>query len=179
MRTVVVGIADMAVSNDPDVVLATYALGSCIGLLVHDPLAKVGGLLHFLLPSSKIDERRAKENPCLYGDLAVPMLLREIQKLGAERSRLTAFLAGGSRILDPNGLFEIGKRNHVTARNLLWKAGVLIKREAVGGMEMRSVTLEVATGRVALKEQPATSADLAGAAQSKGGDLGLSYSRRG
>jgi chemotaxis protein CheD len=162
-KNLIVGVADYRVSNDAGAMLTTYALGSCIGLLLYDAAARAGGLLHFMLPSSKIDPRKADVNPAMFADTGIPLLLRELQKLGAERKRLVAHLAGGSRILDQEGLFNIGNRNHVAARNLLWRAGVMIENESVGGTLMRSVGLHIATGQIWLKQQQHSAPDLNGA----------------
>ena len=68
MSMLVVGVGDGQVTNDPDHTLVTYALGSCIAVLIHDPLTRVGGLLHFMLPESSIDASKAEKNPhvCRY-----------------------------------------------------------------------------------------------------------------
>jgi len=153
MQNVIVGVADYKVSKDPGAMLTTYALGSCIALMLYDPGRQVGGLLHFMLPSSQTDARKAQENPAMFADTGIPLLLREVQRLGAEKKRLVAHLAGGSRILDPEGLFNIGNRNYTAARNLLWRAGVMIESESIGGTAMRSVGLHIATGQIWLKQQ--------------------------
>ena len=79
------------------------------------------------------------------------MLLRELQKLGANTRKLVANMAGGSQILDQTGLFNIGKRNHVAAKNMLWKAGILVRNEAVGGNITRSFGLQIGSGQTWLK----------------------------
>ena len=63
---VVIGVSDMKVSNDPEVLLVTYSLGSCIGIAIHEPVAKVGGILHFMLPESNLDPDKAKSNPFMF-----------------------------------------------------------------------------------------------------------------
>ena len=152
MAMIIVGIADYKVSGDPKAILITYALGSCIALSLHDPVAGVGGLLHFMLPNAENGAERPGFNPAMFGDTGIPLLLREIQKLGANPRKLVASLAGGSQILDQAGLFNIGKRNHVAAKNLLWKAGVLVRSEAVGGTTTRSFGLQVGSGQTWLKQ---------------------------
>jgi chemotaxis protein CheD len=88
----------------------------------------------------------------MYGDTGIPLLLRELLKLGANPRKLVANLAGGSQILDQAGLFNIGKRNHVAAKNLLWKAGILVRSEAVGGTITRSFGLQIGSGQTWLKQ---------------------------
>lgn len=152
MPMIIVGVADYKVSQDPKSILVTCALGSCIALSLHDPLAGVGGLLHFMLPNAENGASRPDFNPAMYGDTGIPLLLREMQKLGANARKMVANLAGGSQILDQAGLFNIGKRNHVAAKNLLWKAGILVRSEAVGGCITRSFGLQIGSGQTWLKQ---------------------------
>jgi chemotaxis protein CheD len=149
---VVVGIADCRVGNVPGQVLVTYALGSCIGLAVYDPAVEVGGLLHFMLPDSTIDSVRGRENPYMFADTGIPLLLQAVYGQGASKRRLVAQAVGGAQMMDPQNVFEIGKRNYQALRRILWKAGVLLQSEAVGGMQSRTVRLEIGTGRVWLQE---------------------------
>ncbi|MFZ0591846.1 MAG: chemotaxis protein CheD [Bryobacteraceae bacterium] len=156
MSLSVVGVADCQVSNDEDAVLVTYALGSCIGLLIHDPVAKVGGLLHYMLPESSLDLEKADRNPYMFADTGIPRLFHSAYRLGAEKRRLVVTAVGGAQVLDREGTFNIGQRNHMALRKILWKAGVLLQAEDVGGNASRTVRLEVNTGKVLLRraEEP-------------------------
>ncbi len=148
---IVVGVADMKVSNEPGVVLVTYSLSSCIGLAIHDPVAQVGGMLHYMLPESSLDGRKAKKNPYMFGDTGIPALFRETYKLGAKKSRLRVIVVGGAQILDQKGLFNIGKRNYTVLRKLFWKNNVMTDFEEVGGNVNRTLKLEIKTGQAWLK----------------------------
>lgn len=148
---IIVGVADMKVSQQPGSMLITYSLGSCIGVAVYDPVARVGGLLHFMLPESQIDPEKARRNPWMFADTGIPLLFKEVYKYGAEKGRLIVKVAGGSQIMDDKGFFNIGKRNYAAMRKIFWRNNVLIKAEAVGGMNNRTVRLEMATGKVWLK----------------------------
>jgi chemotaxis protein CheD len=152
VANLIVGIADCKVSRDPEATIVTYALGSCIALILYDPVQRAGGLLHFMLPSSQNDPRQAEANPAMYGDSGLPLLFREMQKLGANSKRLVAHIAGGGQMLESHAALNIGKRNQIMIKNLLWKAGILIQSESVGGAVTRSVGLQVATGQVWLKQ---------------------------
>ncbi|MBW1797089.1 MAG: chemotaxis protein CheD [Desulfobacterales bacterium] len=147
----VVGVGDMKVSNDPESVLITYSLGSCIGLAIYDPVAKVGGLLHYMLPESSLDKLKAKKNPYMFGDTGIPLLFKETYKFGAKKNRLKIIVVGGSQILDQKGLFNIGKRNHTVLRKMLWKNNAMIDFEDVGGSVNRTLRLEIETGQAWLK----------------------------
>ena len=151
MGKIVVGIADIKVSNNPEDTLITHALGSCIGVVVYDRVAGVGGLLHFMLPESKINPQRAKENPCMFADTGVPLLFKTCYKYGAKKHRMIVKVAGGAEIMDEAGYFNIGKRNYAILRKIFWRNGVLIHAEDVGGVVNRTVELDIATGEVRLK----------------------------
>jgi len=145
---IIVGIADCRVASVPGQVLATYALGSCVGLAVHDPEAQIGGLLHFMLPDSSIDAEKGRSHPYMFADTAIPRLLAEMCEKGASKRRLAVHAIGAAQMMDPKNVFEIGKRNYQAMRRILWKAGILLQAEAVGGVKSRTVRLEVGTGRV-------------------------------
>jgi chemotaxis protein CheD len=148
---VIVGVGDMKVSSNPEVVLATYSLGSCIGVGIYDPVVKVGGLLHYMLPESSLDASKAKKNPFMFGDSGIPVLFKESYKLGAKKNRLKIMVLGGAQILDQNGLFNIGKRNHTLLRKMFWKNNVMIDFEATGGVVNRTIKLSIADGDAWLK----------------------------
>ena len=155
--TIVIGISECAVTRDPEASLATYALGSCIAVAIHDPVAKVAGMLHFLLPDSNLDVSRAEAKPFMFADKGIPMLVKQLIEAGADKKRLTVWVAGGAQVLDDKGVFDIGKRNHVSMRKAMWKAGLLVHAEATGGTISRSVRLENGTGKFWVREgaQPA------------------------
>ena len=148
---IVVGVADLKVSNRINQVLVTHALGSCIGLAIYDPVAKVGGLLHYMLPESSLDAARALENPYMFADSGIPRLFRECYHLGAQKHRLKVKVAGGSQILGGPEHFQIGRRNYAALRRLFLKNNVLIDQEDVGGCKARTLYLEIATGRTWVK----------------------------
>lgn len=152
MERIVVGMADCRIGTNPEAVLVTYALGSCIGLTMYDPVVGIGGLLHFMLPDSALDPARARQNPAMFADTGIASLLEKLVAQGASKRRLIVCAAGAAQILDDKGVFEIGKRNYLATRRLLWKYGMLLQREAIGGVNFRTITLEIATGRLLLQE---------------------------
>lgn len=151
INRLVVGMGDCKVTGDSGDVLITYALGSCIGLAMYDPVSRVGGLLHFMLPDSSLDAARAGENPFRFADLGIPALLRKIRERGAERHRLRIAVAGAAELMDEGEVFNIGKRNRAALHRILWKEGVLIGAEATGGTTPRTLGLEIGTGRFFLR----------------------------
>jgi chemotaxis protein CheD len=146
VNSIVVGISDCQTSKDRNSSLVTYALGSCVGVGVFDPASSVGGMLHILLPESSLDADKAAKNPCMFADTGVVQLLSRCLQLGATKSRLRVWLAGGSAVMDVRGVFNIGKRNQLAVRKALWKAGLLTLNEDMGGQGSRTVRLDLSTG---------------------------------
>jgi chemotaxis protein CheD len=153
---IVVNVSDARVSQDPDDVLVTYSLGSCIAVSLYDPIARCGGMLHYQLPTSTLDASRAQANPCMFADTGMAALLAELAALGATPRRLQVKLAGGAEILDDHGVFSIGKRNHTAIRKILWQRGLLLAAERVGGNEPRTLYLHVADGTTVVKSRGQT-----------------------
>lgn len=148
---VVVGMAESVVSNNPAVTLATYSLGSCIGISIYDPVAKVGGLAHIMLPDSQISPDKAATHPAMFVDTGVPALFRSAYQMRLDKHRAWICVAGGAQIMDDKGYFNIGQRNRAALAALLEKHALRIQAEEVGGMVNRTMYLRLATGEVRLK----------------------------
>ena len=148
MRHVVV-VSDMKTGRDGDF-LITHALGSCLGLAVYDPVAKVGGLLHAMLPLSKINREKARANPYMFVDTGVPVVFKTLYDMGAQKGRLIVKAAGCGNPLGKNEMFKIGERNYTLLKKLLWKNNVLLEAEDVGGTKSRTVRFDVSTGQVTI-----------------------------
>lgn len=139
----------MKIANGDGDVLVTHALGSCLGIAIYDPTAKVGGMLHVMMPQCSINPEKAKVNPYMFVDSGVPEFFRAVMGQGAVKGRLVVKVAGGANVQDVgNDRFAIGKRNYMVLRKLLWQNGVMIKAEDVGGSVARTMYLEIGTGRV-------------------------------
>jgi chemotaxis protein CheD len=151
MSEIVVGIADVKVSNNLEDVLVTYALGSCIAVILYDPVAKAGGLLHYMLPDSSLDAHKAQENPAMFADTGIPLLFKSCYKLGAEKRRIIVKIAGGARILDDSNYFRIGEKNIMALRKMFWKNNILIDKEDTGKNYNRTVRLDIASGLAQVK----------------------------
>lgn len=147
-----VGVGDLKVSAKREETLVTYGLGSCIGITIWDPVSRVGGLLHFMLPESQSDPLKAKDNPALYADTGIPLLFKSAYQLGADKKRLLVRVAGGAQVLDGDGVFNIGKRNYLAMKKIFWKAGVMIHAEEVGSNKSRTLRLHVGSGKLLLQE---------------------------
>jgi chemotaxis protein CheD len=151
VATIIVRISDARVSNDPQVILATHSLGSCIGVAAYDSVMRIGGMLHYQLPGSEGDSRRVRHVPAMYADTGMTLLLSQMAALGAEKRRLKIKLAGGARMLTGADIFEIGRRNHTAVRKFLWQQGLLIEAEEIGGTDARHLYLRIADGAVQIK----------------------------
>ncbi|HEY0009387.1 MAG TPA: chemotaxis protein CheD, partial [Tepidisphaeraceae bacterium] len=133
------------------VTLATYSLGSCIGVCLYDAVVGMAGLLHYQLPSSTMDPARAKEKPLMFADTGLAQLVGSMVQHGAQAKRMSVKLAGGAEMLNDSKTFSIGRRNYTAIRKLLWQNGMLIEREDVGGAQPRTVYMRVADGSVTIK----------------------------
>lgn len=145
-----VGMADFKTAKTPDILL-TAGLGSCIGICIHDPLLKVGGMAHIMLPTAG---GSMGGNPAKYADTALELLLKEISNLGANRSRLKAKIAGGAQMFSFPGkqpVLKIGERNAEAVEKELKKNGIPLIIADVGGSFGRTIHFDVGTGQLHIR----------------------------
>jgi chemotaxis protein CheD len=140
-----VGIADLRVVRNPGGSVVTHALGSCIGVFTWDRDAGVGGCLHAMLPRPTDHQ---VDNPARYVETGLPLLLTEMERLGAVKKRLVVKIAGGAEMNGDHALFRIGARNIAATRQALWAAGLMLAASEVGGNIPRTARLVIATGEV-------------------------------
>jgi chemotaxis protein CheD len=144
--TIVVKVADLQVAQG-DGELVTLGLGSCVAICLHDPVARVAGMAHILLPNKSLS--RATENPAKFPQSAVPLLVEKMAALGADPKRMTAKLIGGASMfgnLTPSGAVQMGERNVVAARQVVQDQGITIAAEETGGTVGRSVRMQASDG---------------------------------
>lgn len=149
VQPIPVGLGEIRVSSNQDDVLVCYGLGSCIGLILHDAQARVGGMAHVVLPDSSLG--RGRDMAGKFADTAVPYLVAELLRLGAARSRLAARMVGGARMISVIGAgsrLDIGARNIEAVKAALEEARLSLRGEDTGGTHGRTVHLHVGTGRV-------------------------------
>ena len=148
---ITVHVSDTKVSNDPADVLTTHSLGSCIAVCLYDPATHTGGMLHYQLPDSKIDPPVAKNKPFMFADTGMKILVEKLVSMGAEKKRLQIKIAGGASMdTGPKG-FDIGKRNYLAIRKILWKGGMFIDAEDIGGYSPRNMYMSIADGAVTVR----------------------------
>jgi chemotaxis protein CheD len=145
---IIVKVADLRAGAGTDI-LVTIGLGSCVGIVLYDATAHVGGLAHVLLPSPALG--RQDSNPAKFPQTAVPLLLEQMAQRGASIRRISARLIGGASMFSgvgAPGTIQMGERNVVASRQALHQHGVAIVGEATGGDFGRTVRLFVADGRI-------------------------------
>ncbi len=139
----------MKIASQEGDVIVTHGLGSCLGIAVHDPVARVGGLLHVMMPMSEVNPEKAAANPFMFVDTGVPEFFRLLYAAGGIKNRLKIKVAGGANSQGHSAdHFAIGKRNYIILKKMFWKNGILIDGEDVGGSIARTMFLDVGTGRV-------------------------------
>lgn len=144
-NTILVGMADYKVGKSPDK-LMTAGLGSCIGICVYDLHSKIGGMAHIMLPSSRDNQ---KGNAAKYADSCLEMLLNDLYRLGVNKIRLKAKIAGGAQMFSFGGkapLLKIGERNAEAVEYELKKAGIPLLAYDVGGTFGRTINFDIQTG---------------------------------
>lgn len=150
-QRVVIGVGDLAVSNNNLVTLSTYALGSCVGMIAYDPVSKAGGILHIMLPDSTISPEKARGQPAMFADTGLPLFLRELTGVKAETHRLKCYLAGGACVLNGPDSFKIGERNAAAVKAWVAARGLRVVGADLGGTVNRTTHLELATGQLSVK----------------------------
>jgi chemotaxis protein CheD len=151
MTLLVVDIADMRISNSTDDILITYSLGSCIAVAMYDPVLSLGGLIHCMLPLSKVNMEKAGSRPFMFVDTGMQLMLGQLYELGLRKNRVVIHVAGGAQVLDSHGVFKIGERNFTVLRKILWKNALLMNTQDVGGNKSRTVSLNINNGRFSVK----------------------------
>ena len=149
VRRRVVGIGELAVSDGADEIIVTHGLGSCVAVCIFDPVVRVAAMLHFMLPESRINVDRARQQPAAFADTGIPMLFQTAYRYGLEKRRAIVKLVGGAEVTASVDMaFRTGQRNVLAAKQVLWRNGVLVKAEDIGGNMARTVHLGAQDGRV-------------------------------
>lgn len=141
----IVGIADMKLAQGSGM-LITYALGSCIGVCLYEPLTKIAALVHIMLP---LNMETGRKSEFKYADTGIKKTLDAMVAAGAIRSRVVAKIAGGAKMFEVSGgnLGNIGQRNIEGVRMTLNKENVRLLAEDVGGTVARTLLFDPATGQ--------------------------------
>jgi len=146
-----VGMADLNVCTSPNVI-TTLGLGSCVGIVLHDPIRKIAGMVHVMLPDSK--KILNNENKAKFADTGIDALILEMTKIGADRRGLIAKIAGGAQMFafsSNNEMMRIGDRNVEATKLKLQQLGISIKAEDTGANYGRTIEFYPETGMLLIK----------------------------
>ncbi len=147
-----VGMADLKVCKAPNG-LTTLGLGSCVGVVLYDPITKVSGMLHCMLPDST--RIRNNSNTAKFADTGIDELLRQVLSLGASRARLIAKIAGGAQMFNFNGrsddLMRVGEKNVQATKAKLRALNIRILAEDTGLNYGRTIIFDSVTGELTIK----------------------------
>ncbi|MDH5522693.1 MAG: chemotaxis protein CheD [Desulfobulbaceae bacterium] len=150
----ILGVGDFAASNSSDEMLKTFGLGSCVAVIILHPATKTAGMVHVALPESTVSPAKVKSHPGYFADTGIPALLQLMATLGCKNGEkgkgMVVKLAGGAKVLDPDNIFNIGKRNVLAVKKVLWSYGLGPIAEDVGGNFSRTVTVAMDTGKITL-----------------------------
>lgn len=142
----VVGISDLKAVRAVEGTIVTHSLGSCLGVSVFDMQAKVGGMLHALLPDSSHNPARAQAKPGMFVDSGFESLIQSMVRLGASPQNLVIKIAGTGNFLDKQGHFQIGKKNYEMICAVLKQHHLVVSGDDCGGTKPRSLYLDLKTG---------------------------------
>jgi chemotaxis protein CheD len=149
-----VGLGEQAISRNPEEVLVAYGLGSCMGVAIVDPVTRLSGLLHAVLPRVTDGMDGSAANAARYVESGIEGLIAALMEKGASRARLSVRLVGGANMLIAAGLtrsFDIGTRNIEAARTTLSRLKIPLAAAEVGGHQGRTVHVYVADSRVTVR----------------------------
>ncbi len=149
-QRVVIGVGDMAVSNNSGTILSTYALGSCIGVIAYDPGVRCGGILHLMLPEAAVSPQKAATQPAMFADTGLPLFFKALLGLRAGRAGLRLFVTGGASLIAGQDPFKIGERNTRTTLEFITRNHLNLIQAETGGTTSRTVHLELGSGTVNL-----------------------------
>lgn len=150
MSEIIVGVGDLQLTNRPDSVITTYALGSCIGVTLWDPIQKVGGMLHAMLPDSKI-HGKSTEKRAMFVDTGMQDLFQKMREMGATPETCQCKLFGGAQVMQADSFFKIGARNVAAFLAIAQQISLPVLCNETGGQVNRTIRLNMPDGRVAVK----------------------------
>ena len=150
-QNAVVGVGELAVSNNRDLAISTYALGSCIAVAAYDTETKAGGIIHIMLPDSSLSPDKAERQPAMFADTGIPLMLKSLSELNVERGNIRAFVAGGASIMGGSDMFKVGERNIEAVKKAVSSLAMPVIKADIGGVNNRSLQLALGTGTVTLK----------------------------
>jgi len=149
-QIVMLGVGDYGASKSAGESVKTLALGSCIAVIMLDPKARCVGMVHVALPDSSINKDRAKEKPGYFADTGIPALMDMMADMGCmgRGKGWIVKLVGGANVADASNTFNVGKRNGMAIKKILWEMKIAPRAEDIGKNFSRTVSVGVDDGRV-------------------------------
>ncbi len=150
-KMIKVGMADLNVAKDGDS-LTTLGLGSCVGVCLYDPVKKVAGMAHIMLPSSEAVKNNS--NRAKFADTAIDDLIRNMERIGARKINMECKMAGGAQMFKfstSNDTLQVGQRNAVAVREKITSLNIKIKADDTGGNFGRTIELYSESGKLVVK----------------------------
>lgn len=150
-KSILVGMADLNICKSPDTI-TTLGLGSCVGIALRDPVTKIGGLAHIMLPDSK--EITSVTHVPKFADTGIEELVKKVTEAGAIRSRLVAKIAGGAQMFamsTNSSTMKVGERNVIAVKKKLKEMGIRLLAEDTGDSYGRTVVFDPETGNYTIK----------------------------
>jgi len=149
-KRVVVGVGDVTISSERGAILSTFALGSCVGMVLFDSKNGVGGLLHFMLPFSAVAAEKSRKQPFLFADTGIQKFISMFTSMGGDLSKTKCVIAGGASVMTSSDTFKIGEKNGEAAKTVLRKMGIPVLLEQLGGFSNRSLHLDLSDGSLVI-----------------------------
>lgn len=147
-KNIVVGVGEHKLCSEPDTVLATYALGSCLGISVYHQSKKIGGILHAMMPTSRVGD---KTRPAMFVDTGLETLMSEMRAKGLDIQDLEFKVFGGAQVMQADQYFRIGDKNVEAVRKFFEQHKISCSVWEIGGNVNRTIKLHLSTGKVSVR----------------------------
>ena len=134
-----------------NIILSTYGLGTCVGVVIFDKINSIGGMLHLMLPDSKLSPEKAEKRPAMFADTGFKQLMQTFWEYGGMTQNANVLIAGGASILNNSEGFNIGQRNSVAVKQQMNHYKLVARVEETGGFDNRTLHLNIGTGEVDIK----------------------------
>jgi chemotaxis protein CheD len=142
-----VNFCELKISRNPSETLVAFSIGSGIAVSIHDGVIKAGGVLNFVLPDSvTMPLEKAQRYPYMFADTGLSALWAAMQEIGAQPENFKVVIAGGAQVMDQNGGFNVGHKNHRAAIAFFRDKNLSIDHQAIGGISRRTLRLEIGSG---------------------------------
>lgn len=152
-QRIVVSVGDCKVTNDRNIVLSTFGLGSCLGVIIYEKTLGIGGMLHLMLPDSTLSPEKAEQRPGMFADTGIKTILEKIEEAGGDIKNTTIVLVGGASTMTKQDIFKIGEKNITSTKKHLKEYGLDPTTEVVRGVNNRTVHFFLSKGEIEVKEQ--------------------------